>query len=87
MTRLNRNLFWANLTWAAAACLAAPMSAVDVQLAAVQFPDNKTVDLPLAATTAWPPPSPKRRCGIATVRPTSRSTTRSSRRRFSSPAT
>ncbi len=55
MTRLNRNLFWANLTWAAAACLAAPMSAVDVQLAAVQFPDNKTVDLPLAPTTRVAP--------------------------------
>ena len=55
MTRLNRNLFWANLTWAAAACLAAPMSAVDVQLAAVQFPDNKTVDLPMAATTCVAP--------------------------------
>ncbi len=31
------------------------MSAVDVQLAAVQFPDNKTVDLPLAPTTRVAP--------------------------------
>jgi outer membrane protein OmpA-like peptidoglycan-associated protein len=31
------------------------MSAVDIQLAAVQFPDNKTVDLPLAATTRVAP--------------------------------
>ena len=51
MTRLHRNLF----TWAAALCLAAPLSAVDVQLAAVQFPDNKTVDLPLAPTTRVAP--------------------------------
>ncbi len=51
MTRLHRNLF----TWAVALCLAAPLSAVDVQIAAVQFPDNKTVDLPLAPTTRVAP--------------------------------
>ncbi len=54
MTRLHRSLFWVNLT-AAAAWLAAPLFAADVQLAAVQFPDNKTLDLPLAATTRVAP--------------------------------
>jgi len=46
MTRLAR-LFLGVL---AAACIAAPLAAVDVQLAAVQFPEGKSVDLDFAAT-------------------------------------
>ena len=54
MTRPNRTLWvyiWASLV----ACAAAPLSAADVQIAAVQFPDNKTVDLPLAANVRVAP--------------------------------
>ena len=46
MTRPNRTL-WVYLWASLVACAAAPLSAADVQIAAVQFPDNKTVDLPL----------------------------------------
>jgi len=73
MTRFNRNL-WVYLVRAslvAAACAAAPLSAADVQIAAVQFPDNKTVDLPLAADVrvapAWAEAEVKYRKGQAEV--------------------
>ncbi len=39
----------------ALACLAAPLAAVDVQLAAVQFPEGKSVDLDFAATSRVAP--------------------------------
>ena len=51
MTRIARNLLFA----AAVVSLAAPLAAADVQIAAVQFPDNKTVDLPLAANVRVAP--------------------------------
>ena len=73
MTRPNRNL-WVYLVRAslvAAACAAAPLSAADVQIAAVQFPDNKSVDLPLAADVrvapAWAEAEVKYRKGQAEV--------------------
>ena len=54
MTRPNRTL-WVYLWASLVACAAAPLSAADVQIAAVQFPDNKTVDLPLAANVRVAP--------------------------------
>ena len=50
MTRLTRTLALANL-WLGAAGLVAPLFAAEVQIAAVQFPENKSLDVPLAATT------------------------------------
>ncbi len=41
----------------AATCLAAPLAAADVQLAAVQFPEGKRVDLDFAATSRVAPAS------------------------------
>jgi outer membrane protein OmpA-like peptidoglycan-associated protein len=54
MTRFIRNLVTAGLV-GAAAWLAAPLSGAEVQIAAVAFPDNKTVDLPLAANVRVAP--------------------------------
>src|SRR5262245_28136228 len=55
MIRLTRKLVSAGLACAAAAWLAAPLSAAEVQIAAVAFPDNKSVDLPLAANVRVAP--------------------------------
>ena len=54
MTRLTRTLALANL-WLGAAGLVVPLFAAEVQIAAVQFPENKSLDVPLAATTRVAP--------------------------------
>ncbi len=55
MTRWTRNLVGMTLAGIAAAFLAPALHALDVQLAAVQFPDNKSLDVPMAASTRVAP--------------------------------
>ncbi len=54
MTRFTLNLVRIGLV-CVAAWLAAPLSAVDVQIATVPYPDNKTVEVPLAANVRVAP--------------------------------
>ena len=53
MTRFTRNLVTTLVC--AASCLAVPLYALDVQIATVAYPDNKSVELPLAANVRVAP--------------------------------